>query len=406
MPQAMRPEDRRKVPRLDTIFPIEFQVVDNETRHPLSELKEGFTRDIGATGMGIFAKTLKGHEKELFSFVPHETKLKLLINVPVDQDPIECFATVEWVEKKQQALTDEYLFGVSYDFINEFEYERIMAYVRWLRLRPRIITAGIILLAIGLIAVSYTLYHINERKIQSEKRLAVSVQEGKKAERARLSADNARKEMENALMREEQKRQIMQTLAARLAREKKKLSELSARSEEDRQKLETQLEEYEEEPLWQEEDADIEVESAVEETETQEFRDTQEPDTKEEEGNEERIRSEAVNYARFRESILNEKIQSLDAYLSAHPSSIYHAAALFALAELRYKYGEKGLAEVNYDEVIELYPNSKYALYSSHRLEQIGKNYNYDYYTLKHFCDTYGLPEFYDYRNVEPYIQE
>lgn len=139
-------DNRRKYLRLDTIFPIEFQVVGKDRREPISEMKEGFTRNLGKGGMGIFAKTLKEHDKEIFNFVPHETKLRLIINIPLDNEPIESYATVEWVERQPGPILDTYFFGVSYDFINEIEYDRIVNYTKWLRLKPRLILLGVLTL--------------------------------------------------------------------------------------------------------------------------------------------------------------------------------------------------------------------------------------------------------------------
>ena len=112
-------QEQRRYLRLGTVFPIEFQLVNKEDRRPLSELYEGFTQNIGKGGMGIFAKTLKEKDKEFFKFIPHETKLKVIINIPLNGEPIESFATVEWIEKQPGPLVDTYLFGISYDFINE-----------------------------------------------------------------------------------------------------------------------------------------------------------------------------------------------------------------------------------------------------------------------------------------------
>lgn len=145
-------EEKRKYVRVDTVFPIEFQLVGKEKREPLSEWREGFTRDIGKGGMGIFARTLKEHDKEFFNFIPNETKLRIVINIPLGKEPIESFATVEWIKKQLGPIVDTYMFGVSYDFINELEYEKVLTYVKWLRLKPKMMFLIIALLAIAFTA--------------------------------------------------------------------------------------------------------------------------------------------------------------------------------------------------------------------------------------------------------------
>lgn len=393
--------EKRKYVRINTIFPIEFQLVGKEKREPLSELREGFTRDIGKGGMGIFTKVLKEYDKELFNFIPHETKLKLVINIPLDKEPIESFATVEWIEKQSGPIVDTYMFGVSYDFINELEYERVLDYVKWLRLKPKLIFLTIVLLAIAFVGSLVFLFKINERRIESEKKLVTSLHESRKAERRKVEAEEREVRAETAREAIEKKHAMLLAKLEKLEEEKSALEKKARLSEDDKIELQVWLEELTEERiLLEEEIGRVEKEKALvikaKEAETEDTTGTIDK---------ERLKAEQENYNRCRELILNEKIQSLSAYVSSHRSSIYHAAALFALAELRYKDREIKLAEINYNQVVEIYPESKYALYSSHRLGQLWKNYTYEHYTLKYFHDTYNLPELFDYRKIEPYLK-
>ena len=389
--------ERRKYIRLDTVFPIEFQLVGKEDRESLSELREGFTRNIGKGGMGIFAKTLKEQDKEFFNFVPHETKLKLIINIPPNtEEPVECFATVEWIERQPGPTIDTYLFGVSYDFINEIEYGRIIDYVKWLRLKPKLIFLTIILLTIAFIFSFISLFKTNVKRVESEKKLMESIIEGKQEKAAKILAEKKESKAEATLEALKKEYESIQSAYEKLAKEKDVLEKVSTSSEEEKNELQLQLEELAKEKTALEEQIAKETTEASKETEIIE----EVPPEKETKTTEvgsakistERLKQEEANYNNFRELILNEKILSLDAYLSTHQSSIYHAAALFALAELRYRHGERALAAVSYNGIIELYPKSKYALYSSHRLEQLRKNYNYEYYTLRDFYVDYNLP--------------
>ena len=395
--------EKRKYIRLDTVFPIEFQLVSKEDRRPLSELYEGFTRNVGRGGMGIFAKTLKQKDEEFFNFVPRETKLKVIINIPLDKEPIESLATVEWIEKQPGPIVDTYLFGISYDFINEVEYEKIISYVKWLHLRPKVISAIIVLLVIAFVLSSVFLFKINKRRIESERGLVKTVAESRRARKAKIQAEEKKSLMKTELEAGERERVAMRVAFAKLAEKKKTLEEMSRLSEEEREDLQLQIEELAEEKMLLEEEIERETAESGEEAGIEkEISEREEGVT---EISEKRLKSEEPNYNRFRELVLNEKIQSLSAYTSTHRSSIYHAAALFALAELRYKHKGRALAEVSYNQVIELYSRSKYALYSSHRLGQLGIMASYEYYTLKDFYDTYNLPKLLDYRNIEPYIR-
>lgn len=395
--------ERREYIRLDTVFPIEFQLVRTEDRNPISELYEGFTKNVGKGGMCIFAKTLKVKDKEFFNFVPHETKLKLIINIPTDKESIDCFATVEWVEKMPGPVLDTYLIGISYDFINELEHEKIIGYVKWLRLRPRLIFLTIVMLSVAVALTFGLLYNVNRLRIVSEDKLEESIAEGKRISAARIAAEKKKSKAETEFETVDKEYKQIQTAYEKLSEEKRTLEKISELSEEDNRELQLQLEDLAREKASLEEEIDKKIIEGVVEIEG----DKEVPEI--ESGvvaiSAERLKSEEVNYNKFRELILNEKILSLDAYISAHRSSVYHAAALFALAELRYKHGDRILAVVDYNEVIRLYARSKYALYSSHRIEQLNKNCNYGLYTLRDFYVTYRLPELFDYRDIEPYVR-
>ncbi|MDP3789426.1 MAG: hypothetical protein Q8R48_03375, partial [Candidatus Omnitrophota bacterium] len=381
--------------------PVEFQVVGKDRREPLSEMKEGFTQNVGKGGMGIFAKTLKEHDKEIFNFAPHETKLRLIINIPLDKEPIESYATVEWAERQPGPILDTYFFGVSYDFINEIEYDRIVNYTKWLRLKPRLIFLTIVTLGLAFILSTIFLFEVNSRKREKEKELLVSVAEGKLAEKAKTEAEENKLKAE-AMLKEIENQQA--TLTANLKKvetERKALEKRAKLSEEDREHLQTALEEALEDKAVLERQAEEQSEEAQSESEATESV----PAAGEDGITPERLKSEEGNYKKFKELILDGKIQPLSAYVSSHRGSIYHAAALFALAEIRYKQGDRSLAEANYINIVEIYPRSKYASYSSHRLEQIRRQLTYDAYGLQDLYNTYKLPELFDYRSIEPYYK-
>jgi TolA-binding protein len=395
-------DERRQYIRLDTVFPIEFQLLDKDERTPITELRESFTRNIGEGGMGIFIKTLTDHDKEFFDFKPNKTKLKLIMNIPLDKEPIECLATVEWIEKETGPIVDTYIFGVSYDFINELEYEKIIRYVKWLRAKPKLIFATVTLLTIAFAFSLTFLLRVNKSRVESEEKLARSITESRQARKAEEQAKRMKVDSETRLEAVKQRQLVLQTVFKRLSEEKETLVAISESSEERAKELELQLEDLTKERALLEEQI---AEEAEEKEGTEIVVAPSEGTEATMKISSERIKAEAVNFKRFKELILNEKVQALSAYVSTHRSSIYHAASLFALAELRYKYGDRTFAPVTYNKVIEMYPKSKYALYSSHRLEQLNRNYHYERYTLGDFYHTYGLPELFDYRNIGPYVK-
>jgi len=111
--------NRREYIRISTVFPIEFQLIDSNNK-AISELVEAFTNDIGRGGMAITAKTLKGKGFDEFKLVPHETRLKVFINIPVQKEPIEAIAMVERVSHSSGVLLDECGFGISFEGFASF----------------------------------------------------------------------------------------------------------------------------------------------------------------------------------------------------------------------------------------------------------------------------------------------
>jgi hypothetical protein len=116
------------------------------------------------------------------------------------------------------------------------------------------------------------------------------------------------------------------------------------------------------------------------------------------------IEAEKDVYNAFRNYILNEEIYSLDRYASGHRSSVYHAAALFALAEMHYRRGTmKEMTIKAYEDIIRAYPLSKYASYASHRIEQLERDLPYAARDLRFYTIRFDLPPITDYRELEPY---
>ncbi len=135
--------DRREYVRMDTIFPVEFQKMDEGKLGPLHE---AFTKDISKKGMQLEIKTL--HGKRIESFIPTKTKVKLSINVPIYAEPIEATGIVRWVQKLEGAPIDRYLLGIAYESISEEAASRIIKYALWLHRKPAFLTSVVVVLVL------------------------------------------------------------------------------------------------------------------------------------------------------------------------------------------------------------------------------------------------------------------
>ncbi|MFH1868220.1 MAG: PilZ domain-containing protein [Candidatus Omnitrophota bacterium] len=127
--------EKRRYVRLSTVFPIEFQVVD-ERKNPCSRIFQGFTKNVSKVGMCIEAKTEKG--RDIFKFISGETKLKLIINIP-SAVATASYSTVRWIKKVPRNLLDSYIFGIGYDEIESDNQKMIERHVTWLYRKPRVI---------------------------------------------------------------------------------------------------------------------------------------------------------------------------------------------------------------------------------------------------------------------------
>lgn len=393
-------QDRRQYIRVDTVFPIEFQIVSDDRSIVISEIKEGFSRNIGKGGMCITTKVVK--DATLSEFTPNKTKLKLIINIPANQEPLESFATVEWIEKFSGSLVDTYTIGVSYDFINESEYEKIIRYIKWLRLKPIILTSSVIILSTILLVLLVFIFN-SERLSKATKGLFLSKEMLQKTE-AELAdkkdeLTNLQKEIENLQTLLKSQEKIGLELETKRKELEKYLKEAETNKESLRSELNTIKEEY----------ASIDKELAAkkeEETTIKTSESENKPLEETKKISDEILKLEEDNYNNFRELILQEKVQGLEVYCASHQSSIYYPASLFALAEIQYKNRNITFARTNYNKLVENFPDSKYGLYASHRLEQINNNINYENASLKDLADKYSLPELSDYRKIEPYSKK
>jgi c-di-GMP-binding flagellar brake protein YcgR len=141
----------RKYLRLNSIFPVEFNVV-NQEKTPVSAVMQGFTRDVGKGGMCIEVKFEKN--RDAFEIHPGKTILRLVINIPSNILATDSYAVVKWVEKESEYIFDTYIFGVEYQEIDTDNQRMIERHVLWLYRKPRVLF--VLFLTALLISVLFT----------------------------------------------------------------------------------------------------------------------------------------------------------------------------------------------------------------------------------------------------------
>ncbi len=142
--------DRRKYLRLNTVFPVEFQLFSGKPAKAVSPLNQGFTRDVSAGGICLEMRELeKGFVAKMKKAGTH---LVIYINVPFHRTPLKAKVEPRWVNKVSNSFPHRYLIGLEYIQISDHLRQQIVAYARSVRRRPKLIAASIIalILACGL----------------------------------------------------------------------------------------------------------------------------------------------------------------------------------------------------------------------------------------------------------------
>jgi hypothetical protein len=148
-------EERREYIRLDSVFPVEFQIIDKDKK-VITELIESFTRNIGKGGLCIEVNNLPLHLVD--SLINGTSSLSLRINIPLSLEPVKALGSVKWIKKVDKGEPNKYLIGLDYSSIDKRQQKRIIGYARWLKRRPRIIASVLVsLLVVAGLAGWYSL---------------------------------------------------------------------------------------------------------------------------------------------------------------------------------------------------------------------------------------------------------
>jgi hypothetical protein len=411
-------EQKREYIRLESAFPVEFQTIEGPTdREP--QIYQGFTRDVSKAGICVETFTVRG--KNLVNLSPNETRLRLIINIPSESETTIALGTVRWITKSEEMTVDRYSMGISFDEIAGPDLENIMKHVLWFRRKPDILGILVAIALMLMAAFFSTVIVLKGEKAELERKIRIVREDRTTLTKVTEDFKREKEELESRLSAVSQEREVL--LARLRSLEGKRRVEMMTPTIPKESKVPLAEEERpiavaaEEEPMATiEEGAELEEDlEGLEEPEIiEEFlepivelrRPARSDDEIVVEPNITRkmIKSERDVFNTLRDYILAEEMHLLHRYCSTHRTSIYHAAGLFALAELRYK--NKSMKEMTmkaYRDVITLYPRSKYASYASHRMEQIKRNLPYESRGLKYYATNYNLPPLFSYRELEPY---
>ena len=195
--------ERRQYIRLDVAFPVEFQFLDPETGGSISDIKQGFTRDIGKGGVCLEVN----NSEEAFedTLKAKKAHLDLRIHIPLSHRETKAIASIAWYKKVKSGYPNKYLIGLSFIDIDKRESSRIYFHARRMSLTPKIVSVIILFLIAGLVFFYSSDYKSRlENKKLIEKIVSIS---GTKSilEKNILDYDVEYREIEETLLSKQEK---------------------------------------------------------------------------------------------------------------------------------------------------------------------------------------------------------
>lgn len=198
---------RRGYIRLDSVFPVQFNILSVEGEKDLSGWLQGFTSNISKSGICL---TLNNLKPELANLLKNEQiRLSLKIQMPLSAVSVPAKARIVWV-KEISGQPDSYLIGLNYTEIADNANNRIMRYATAKKMFVPAISTLIIILFLGSLIGSY----LHVRMAKEDKAMKINLQAKIKLLQMDITAAEERKTI---LQKEiEQGEKIHQAIKAKL----------------------------------------------------------------------------------------------------------------------------------------------------------------------------------------------
>jgi len=159
--------DRRRYIRLNTVFPVEFQFIDIESGGSISDIKQGFTRNVSKGGICLEVNNIEEGLEEVLN--RKGARLDLRLHIPLTSTETKAIANIIWHEKVKAGYPNKYLIGLSFSQINKRDSQRIYFHAVRLYFTPRIVSIVVLFLIAGLVYYYFTdfkLRHENKRLVE------------------------------------------------------------------------------------------------------------------------------------------------------------------------------------------------------------------------------------------------
>jgi len=193
----------RRYLRLNAAFPVEFQFLSPETGAPISDIKQGFTRDIGKGGICLEVNNIEeGFEEALRE---KKARLDLHLHIPLSHRETKAVANVAWYKKIKSGYPNKYIIGLSFIQIDPKERTRVYFHARRISLTPKAVSILILALLIG-----FAYFYSSDFKLKRENRRLVQELvhlsgRRSKLQRDILGFDSERQEIEARLLENQER---------------------------------------------------------------------------------------------------------------------------------------------------------------------------------------------------------
>jgi hypothetical protein len=145
-------QDRRKYIRLNSVFPVQFQILSLDRERFLSGCLQGFTNNVGKGGICLAVNNLIPPLAETIK--EHKAVFSLDIQIPLTAKSVKAAARAAWIEEAS-GCQDSYLIGLSYENIDPLANSRLMRYTWTRRLIMPLLAGAVIILGLGFGLNSY-----------------------------------------------------------------------------------------------------------------------------------------------------------------------------------------------------------------------------------------------------------
>ncbi|MDD5644574.1 MAG: PilZ domain-containing protein [bacterium] len=139
---------RRRYIRIDTVLPVEFQFTDTVSGEPLTDIRQGFTRDVSKGGMCLIVRNLDKETVNLFE----KTDCSILLHMDLiyRKTPIRIKGKIVASKQERFSTPNEYVLHISFTDIEKADAASLVKYAVIRKNRMPIAIASLVIVGLAL----------------------------------------------------------------------------------------------------------------------------------------------------------------------------------------------------------------------------------------------------------------